>query len=199
LGASRALDETNYRNKLEASGFEQVDIEPTRIYKAEDAREFMATEGIDADTITPEVDGKIMSNFVRAAKPGKPAANTAYSAGSKPAGAIRPEAVKQIESAGLATHTLRSKSWEEFAKPGAPKMDFVFTVCDNAANETCPLWPGQPLTAHWGVPRLRHSPRNLRKNYPRLPRTFYDSRSQNQSAAEPAARKPRYAGHQTRS
>ena len=77
---------------------------------------------------------------------------TAYSAGSKPAGAIRPEAVKQIESAGLATHTLRSKSWEEFAKPGAPKMDFVFTVCDNAANETCPLWPGQPMSAHWGVP-----------------------------------------------
>jgi hypothetical protein len=76
LGASRALDETDYRNKLEASGFEQVDIEPTRIYKAGGAREFMGTEGMDADTITPEVDGQIMSNFVCATKPGKPAANT---------------------------------------------------------------------------------------------------------------------------
>ena len=68
-----ALDETDYRNKLEASGFEQVDIEPTRIYKAEDAREFLSTEGIDADAIAPEVDGKIMSAFVRATKPAKSA------------------------------------------------------------------------------------------------------------------------------
>jgi arsenate reductase (thioredoxin) len=76
----------------------------------------------------------------------------AYSAGSQPTGAVRPEALKQIESAGLATNNSRSKSWEEFAKSGAPKMDFVFTVCDNAANETCPLWPRQPVTAYWSVP-----------------------------------------------
>jgi arsenate reductase len=77
---------------------------------------------------------------------------TAYSAGSHPSGAPRPEALKQLESAGISTDGLRSKSWDEFARPGAPRMDFVFTVCDNAANEVCPFWPGQPMTAHWGIP-----------------------------------------------
>jgi arsenate reductase len=77
---------------------------------------------------------------------------TAYSAGSHPTGAVHQQALKQIQSARLSTTGLRSKSWDEFAKPDAPKMDFVFTVCDNAAKEVCPLWPGQPLTAHWGVP-----------------------------------------------
>jgi arsenate reductase len=77
---------------------------------------------------------------------------TAYSAGSHPAGAPRPEALRQIAAAGMSTDGLRSKSWDEFAVPGAPKMDFVFTVCDNAAKEQCPYWPGQPLTAHWGIP-----------------------------------------------
>lgn len=76
----------------------------------------------------------------------------AYSAGSHPAGKVRPEALKQIEMAHLSTDGLRSKDWSEFAAPGAPKMDFVFTVCDNAAKEVCPVWPGQPMTAHWGVP-----------------------------------------------
>jgi arsenate reductase (thioredoxin) len=77
---------------------------------------------------------------------------TAYSAGSHPTGAVRPEALRQLESAHLPSTGFRSKGWDEFAKPDAPKLDFVFTVCDNAANEVCPLWPGQPLTAHWGVP-----------------------------------------------
>ncbi len=76
----------------------------------------------------------------------------AYSAGSHPAGLVRPEAIRQLELARLPTKGLRSKDWEEFARPGAPKMDFVFTVCDNAAREVCPVWPGQPMTAHWGVP-----------------------------------------------
>jgi arsenate reductase (thioredoxin) len=76
----------------------------------------------------------------------------AYSAGSHPAGRVRPEALKQIEMANLSTEGLRSKSWDEFAKPGAPQVNFVFTVCDNAAKELCPIWPGQPMTAHWGVP-----------------------------------------------
>ena len=76
---------------------------------------------------------------------------TAYSAGSHPAGAVRPEALRQLDLAGLSTDGLRSKSWDEFAEPGAPRMDFVFTVCDNAARESCPLWPGQPVSAHWGV------------------------------------------------
>jgi arsenate reductase (thioredoxin) len=76
----------------------------------------------------------------------------AYSAGSHPGGRVRPEALKQIETANLSTEGLRSKSWDEFAKPGAPQMNFVFTVCDNAAKEVCPIWPGQPMTAHWGVP-----------------------------------------------
>jgi len=77
---------------------------------------------------------------------------TAYSAGSHPTGTVRPEALRQLEQARIPTNGLRSKSWEEFAKPDAPKLDFVLTVCDNAANEVCPVWPGQPLTAHWGVP-----------------------------------------------
>jgi len=76
---------------------------------------------------------------------------TAYSAGSHPSGVVRPEALKLIELAHFPTEDLRSKNWEEFAKPGAPKMNVVFTVCDNAAQETCPVWPGQPMTAHWGV------------------------------------------------
>jgi arsenate reductase len=76
---------------------------------------------------------------------------TAYSAGSFPSGKVRPEAVKQLKSAGLPTEGAQSKSWDEFAKAGAPAMNFVFTVCDNAAKEVCPIWPGQPMTAHWGV------------------------------------------------
>jgi arsenate reductase len=76
---------------------------------------------------------------------------TAYSAGSHPSGAVRPEALKQLEAAHIAATGFRSKSWDEFAKPEAPQMDFVFTVCDDAANEVCPVWPGQPMTAHWGV------------------------------------------------
>ena len=76
----------------------------------------------------------------------------AYSAGSHPAGSVHPEAVKQLEAARLPTDDLRSKSWDEFAQPGAPHLDFVFTVCDNAAKEVCPVWPGQPMTAHWGIP-----------------------------------------------
>lgn len=77
---------------------------------------------------------------------------TAYSAGSHSSGFIRPEALRQLEIAHLPTKGLRSKNWDEFAKPGAPEMNFVFTVCDNAAKEVCPVWPGQPVTAHWGVP-----------------------------------------------
>ncbi len=76
----------------------------------------------------------------------------AYSAGSHPAGFVHPEALRQLETAHLAANGFRSKSWEEFSKPDAPKLDFVFTVCDNAAKEVCPIWPGQPLTAHWGIP-----------------------------------------------
>ena len=76
---------------------------------------------------------------------------TAYSAGSHPTGTVRPEALLRLKEAHIPTEDLRSKSWEEFSRPGAPKLDFVFTVCDNAANEVCPVWPGKPVTAHWGV------------------------------------------------
>lgn len=77
---------------------------------------------------------------------------TAYSAGSHPSGKVRPEALRELEAAHIPTEGFRSKSWDEFATPDAPTMNFVFTVCDNAANEVCPIWPGHPATAHWGIP-----------------------------------------------
>jgi arsenate reductase (thioredoxin) len=92
----------------------------------------------------------------------------AYSAGSQPKGAVNPHALALLEGLGYDTAGLRSKSWSEFAKPGAPALDFVFTVCDNAANEVCPVWPGQPLTAHWGVPdpaALQEAPGQIEKAF----------------------------------
>ena len=76
----------------------------------------------------------------------------AFSAGSQPKGAVNPYALDLLRASGYDTSALRSKSWNEFAQAGGPKLDFVFTVCDNAAGESCPLWPGQPITAHWGIP-----------------------------------------------
>lgn len=96
---------------------------------------------------------------------------TAYSAGSHPSGTPRPEALNQIESAGISTDGLRSKSWDEFAAPGAPHLDFVFTVCDNAANEACPYWPGQPMTAHWGIP----DPAVVKGTPEEIDRAFHDA------------------------
>lgn len=75
----------------------------------------------------------------------------AYSAGSTPKGEVNPLTLDVLREAGISTEGLRSKAWDEFATPEAPKMDFVFTVCDNAAGEACPVWPGQPMTAHWGI------------------------------------------------
>ncbi len=80
----------------------------------------------------------------------------AYSAGSKPAGRVTPGAMEWLASHGHSTAGLRSKSWDEFAAPGAPEFDFIFTVCDNAAGEACPFWPGKPATAHWGIPDPAH-------------------------------------------
>jgi len=96
---------------------------------------------------------------------------TAFSAGSHPSGAVRPEAIAQLEKAQLPTGGLRSKRWDEFAKPDSPKLDFVFTVCDNAANEVCPFWPGQPLTAHWGVP----DPAAVRGSAEQIERAYRDT------------------------
>lgn len=96
---------------------------------------------------------------------------TAHSAGSHPTGTVRPEAIRQLEQAHIPVTGLRSKSWKEFAKPGAPKLDFVFTVCDNAANEVCPIWPGQPMTAHWGVP----DPASVRGSETEIERAFRDA------------------------
>src|SRR3984957_10903719 len=96
---------------------------------------------------------------------------TAYSAGSHPSGVVRPEAIAELKSAHLPTESLRSKSWDEFAMPDAPKLDFVFTVCDNAAKEVCPFWPGQPQTAHWGVP----DPAALRGTEEEIKRAYRDA------------------------
>jgi arsenate reductase len=93
---------------------------------------------------------------------------TAYSAGSQPTGKVRPEALKQLEMANLLTEGMRSKSWEEFLKSDAPHLHFVFTVCDNAAAEVCPVWPGQPMTAHWGVPdpaAVKGTPEEIEKAF----------------------------------
>jgi arsenate reductase (thioredoxin) len=94
---------------------------------------------------------------------------TAYSAGSHPSGAVRPEALAQLESAGISVAGLRSKSWDEFA--AGPPMDFVFTVCDNAAHEVCPLWPGQPMTAHWGI----SDPAAVKGTHEEIARAFRDA------------------------
>ena len=96
---------------------------------------------------------------------------TAYSAGSHATGSIRPEVLKQLEIAHLPTTRLRSKNWDEFAKTGAPEMNFVFTVCDNTAKEVCPVWPGQPMTAHWGVP----DPTAVEGSPERIDRAFRDA------------------------
>lgn len=80
----------------------------------------------------------------------------AYSAGSKPTGQVNPVALETLKKHGIPSVGARSKSWDEFAAPGAPTIDFIFTVCDNAANEACPVWPGHPTTAHWGIPDPAH-------------------------------------------
>lgn len=96
---------------------------------------------------------------------------TGYSAGSNPTGVVHPAALKQLETARMAMHGLRSKSWDEFARPGAPKMQFVFTVCDRAASEVCPIWPGHPLTARWGVP----DPAEVRGTPEQVERAFFEA------------------------
>jgi arsenate reductase len=93
---------------------------------------------------------------------------TAYSAGSHPSGQVRLQALARLEAAKIPTAELRSKSWDEFAMPDSPKMDFVFTVCDNAAKEACPVWPGQPMTAHWGVAdpaAVKGSPQEVERGF----------------------------------
>ncbi|MFY9744820.1 MAG: arsenate reductase ArsC [Acidobacteriaceae bacterium] len=96
---------------------------------------------------------------------------TAYSAGSYPTGRVHPEAIRQIERAHLSTEGLRSKSWDEFSGPNAPVLDLVFTVCDNAAKEICPVWPGQPMTAHWGIP----DPASVTGTQEEIERAFRDA------------------------
>ena len=209
-----ALKENDYRAKLTAAGFGEVELEPTRIYNVEDARQFLTGAGLDVDAIAPQVEGKFVSAFIRARKPSEACCGpgvlcgfgrdwisavshynvlflctgnsarsimaeailnqkgkgrfAAYSAGSHPSGQPRPEALHQLESAGMSTAGLRSKSWDEFAAPGAPQMHFVFTVCDNAAKEQCPYWPGQPMTAHWGIPdpaAVKGTPEEIARAY----------------------------------
>jgi arsenate reductase len=97
--------------------------------------------------------------------------STGYSAGSHPTGFVHPEALKQIKGAHMPTEGLRSKSWDEFAGIDAPKMHFVFTVCDRAASEVCPVWPGHPLTARWGVP----DPAEVRGTPEQVERAFFEA------------------------
>jgi arsenate reductase len=111
----------------------------------------------------------IMAEAILSQK-GQPAF-TAYSAGSHPLGFIHPGALRLLEIANLPAQELRSKSWNEFARPDSPKMNFVFTLCDNAAKEICPIWPGQPMTAHWGVP----DPGDIRGTAERVERSFRDA------------------------
>jgi arsenate reductase len=96
---------------------------------------------------------------------------TAFSAGSHPSGMVRPEALRQLEIAHIPAASARSKSWEEFSKPGAPMLDFVITVCDNAAKEVCPVWPGQPISAHWSIP----DPPAAQGNEEEIARAFRDA------------------------
>jgi arsenate reductase (thioredoxin) len=96
---------------------------------------------------------------------------TAYSAGSHPTGRVSPHALKMIQTARLPIEGLRSKAWDEFAKPGAPELHFIFTVCDTAAKEVCPVWPGQPMTAHWAVP----DPAAVIGSEERIDRAFRDA------------------------
>jgi arsenate reductase len=96
---------------------------------------------------------------------------TAYSAGSHPSGTVRPEALQRLELSHIPATGLHSKSWDEFSRPGAPEMNFVFTVCDQAAKEICPLWPGQPMTAHWGI----SDPAAVQGSAPEIERAFRDA------------------------
>ena len=96
---------------------------------------------------------------------------TAFSAGSHPTGSVRPEALDQLQQAHMSTRDLRSKDWDEFVRPGAPDLHFVFTVCDNAAKEHCPIWLGQPMTAHWGVP----DPAAVQGTPEEIKRAFHDA------------------------
>jgi arsenate reductase len=96
---------------------------------------------------------------------------TAYSAGSHPTGRVNPHALKMLQTARLPIEGLRSKAWDEFAKPGSPELHFVFTVCDNGAKEVCPVWPGQPMTAHWAVP----DPASVAGSEEQIDRAFRDA------------------------
>ncbi len=96
---------------------------------------------------------------------------TAYSAGSHPSGTVRPEALRELDAAHIPTEGFRSKSWEEFSRPDAPRFDFIFTVCDGASKEACPIWPGDPMTAHWGIP----DPATVKGTEEEIQRAFRDA------------------------
>jgi protein-tyrosine-phosphatase len=121
----------------------------------------------------------------------------AYSAGSNPSGTVRPGALAQLESAHMPTRGLRSKSWEEFASSKAPKLDFVFTVCDHAAKEVCPIWPGQPMTA-LGHSRSRRRARDGRADTKSLQGCIFHPRSQDQFVHPSASHQPWPPCHEER-
>jgi arsenate reductase len=123
---------------------------------------------------------------------------TAYSAGSNPLGTVRPAALAQLETAHIPILGLRSKSWDEFASSNAPKLDFVFTVCDHAAKEVCPISPGQPMTAHWGIPDPAVVQGPSSKSEKPTAGCLFLSRPQDQLVHQSASQQPRPPRHQER-
>ena len=117
----------------------------------------------------------------------------AFSAGSEPKVEVNPHAIRLLRSLGHDILGLRSKSWSEFANPGAPLLDFVFTVCDNAAGEACPIWPGRPMTAHWGIPDPAQGPRHCGRNGVGVQECLPDAGSPNRGVHGAAAARSRYS------
>ncbi len=212
-----ALGDDEYAEKLATAGFQGIEIEPTRVYDIEDARTFLSGQGVDVDVIAPQVEGKFLSAFIRAAKPasclrvaaleqphldgrrmtprhfnvlflctGNSARSvmaeaimnrkgfpnfTGFSAGSHPTGHINPEAFTSLPGLACRPKDCAARAGMSSQRPDAPQMHFVFTVCDSAAAEVCPVWPGHPYIAKWSVP----DPAAVRGTAEQVRRAFFEA------------------------